>query len=127
MITVLATLVLLGNAHAQFAVPLNPEQTQEEQERQIEVQHYQNQMMEQQRADQGDSNAQDNLGVLYYMGQGVPQDYVRAHMWFNLAAAGGDKVAARHRDIVAAKMTPAQIAEAQKLAREWKPTTQRPQ
>jgi hypothetical protein len=64
MFTVLAKLVLLGNAHAQF---LNPEQTQEEQERQIEQRHYQNQMMEQQRADQGDSNAQNNLGVLYYI------------------------------------------------------------
>jgi TPR repeat protein len=83
-------------------------------------------MMEQQRADQGDSNAQNNLGVLYYIGQGVPQDYVRAHMWFNLAAAGGDKAAAIRRDIVAAKMTPAQIAEAEKLAREWKPI-KRPQ
>ena len=54
------------------------------------------------------------------------KDYVSAHVWFNLAAAGGYKDAARHRDIVAAKMTPAQIAEAQKLAREWKPTKQPP-
>jgi TPR repeat protein len=75
-------------------------------------------------ADQGDSEAQNNLGNLYYMGQGVPQNYVSAYMWFNLAAAGGDKAWARHRDIVASKMTPAQIAEAQKLAREWKPTKQ---
>jgi hypothetical protein len=51
----------------------------------------------------------------------VPQDYVTAHMWFNLAAASGDKTGAEGRDMAAAKMTPAQIAEAQKLAREWKP------
>jgi hypothetical protein len=54
-------------------------------------------------------------------GQGVPEDYVIAHMWFSLAAAGGDRNAAKGRDLVATRMTPAQIAEAQKLAREWKP------
>jgi uncharacterized protein len=49
------------------------------------------------------------------------RDYVRAHMWFNLAAAQGDQDAAKARDDVAKLMTPAQIAEAQKLAREWRP------
>jgi uncharacterized protein len=58
---------------------------------------------------------------MYGAGLGVPQDYALAHMWVNLAAAGGHKDAVKNRDIVAAKMTPAQIAEAQKLAREWKP------
>ena len=58
---------------------------------------------------------------MYDNGEGVPQDYVTAHMWFNLAAASGNKDAVKARDIVAAQMTPAQIAEAQKLAREWKP------
>jgi hypothetical protein len=42
-------------------------------------------------------------------------------MWFNLGAAGGNTVAARKRDAVEQKMTLAQIAEAQRLAREWKP------
>jgi hypothetical protein len=42
-------------------------------------------------------------------------------MWFNLAAAGGDELAVKGRDMAAAKMMPSQIAEAQKLAREWKP------
>ncbi len=41
-------------------------------------------------------------------------------MWFNLAAAGGDPFAIQNRNLVAAEMTRAQIAEAQKLAREWK-------
>jgi uncharacterized protein len=72
-------------------------------------------------AEQGDPDAQVNLGILYGMGQGVPQDYVIAHMWFNLAASGGHKNAVQGRDMVAAKMAPAQLAEAQKLAREWKP------
>ena len=72
-------------------------------------------------ADQGLASAQYNLGVMYANGQGVPQDYIQAHMWFNLATAQNDANAAKNRDIVAAKMAPAQIAEAQKLAREWKP------
>ena len=75
-------------------------------------------------ADQGNARAQFNLGIMYAEGQGVPQDYVRAHMWFNLSAAQGDQNAAKNRDIAARRMTPAQIAEAQRLAREWKPTTQ---
>jgi uncharacterized protein len=64
--------------------------------------------------------AQCSLAQLYERGQGVPQDYVLAHMWYNLATAGGLNCEAE-RELVAAKMTPAQIAEAQKLAREWKP------
>ncbi|MCP4274797.1 MAG: hypothetical protein GY779_00375 [Gammaproteobacteria bacterium] len=51
----------------------------------------------------------------------MPQDYVQAHKWFNLAAVSGDADAVSNRDDVAAKMTAAQIAKAQKLAREWKP------
>jgi uncharacterized protein len=72
-------------------------------------------------AEKGDSDAQSNLGDLYLDGRGVPQDYVIAHMWFNLAAAGGNKDAVKTRNNLAARMTPGQIAEAQKLAREWKP------
>ena len=41
-------------------------------------------------ADQGNANAQVNLGQMYVSGVGVPQDYVRAHMWFTLAAAQGE-------------------------------------
>ena len=69
-------------------------------------------------AEQGDASAQYNLGQMYRNGQGVPQDYIQAHMWFNLATAQNDANAAKNRDIVAAKMAPAQIAEAQKMARE---------
>jgi uncharacterized protein len=72
-------------------------------------------------ADRRDANAQKNLGLMYRNGRGVPQDYVIAHMWFNLAAVGGDKDAVKGRDMIAAQMTPQQIAQAQKLAREWKP------
>jgi TPR repeat protein len=72
-------------------------------------------------AEQGNAAAQFGLGDLYDLGKGVPQDYVRAHMWFNLAAAKGAGRAVKFREFVSSKMTPAQIAEAQKLAREWKP------
>jgi TPR repeat protein len=76
-------------------------------------------------AAQGNADAQYNLGVLYTKGQGVPQDYVQAHKWFNLAAANSTAQPDREKavkacDALATRMTPAQIAEAQKLAREWK-------
>ena len=69
--------------------------------------------------------AQIALGAMYAGGKGVPQDYVEAYKWSNLAAAKGDSVArmaaADMRDNLAKKMTPDQIAEAQQLAREFKP------
>jgi uncharacterized protein len=72
-------------------------------------------------ADRGNAAAQLNLGLMYAKGLGVPQDFVQAYMWLNLSGAhNGD--AAHNRDTLAARMTPAQIAEAQKLARERKPT-----
>jgi hypothetical protein len=55
---------------------------------------------------------------MYRGGLGVPQDYVRAHMWFNLSASTGEEVAIENRDTAAKKMTPSQIEQAQKLARE---------
>ena len=55
---------------------------------------------------------------MYYNGQGVIQDKAYAHMWWNIAASSGHKGAVNNRDIVAKKMTPADISAAQKLARE---------
>ena len=72
-------------------------------------------------ADQGSHNGLGALGSMYFMGRGVPQDYVLAHMYFNLSAARGGS--AERRDSVLQLMTPTQIAEAQKMAREWKPGT----
>ncbi len=72
-------------------------------------------------ADQGDALGQLNLGLLYAYGQGVPQDYVQAHMWLNLSAAQGNEKALKAREVLAMRMTHAQIAEAQQLARNWKP------
>jgi uncharacterized protein len=69
-------------------------------------------------AEQGYVQAQFNLALMYEGGKWVKQDYVLAHMWYNLAANSGDKSGANNRDIVASKMTPTQIAEAQKMAKE---------
>ena len=49
-------------------------------------------------------------------GQGTPQDYVRAHMWLNLAGSRGSKAAGEQRDGYAKLMTPQQVAQAQKMA-----------
>jgi uncharacterized protein len=72
-------------------------------------------------ADQGVATAQAALGFMYEAGRGVPQNDVLAHMWFSVSAARGFQPAAALRDLLVDRMTPAQIAEAQKLAREWKP------
>ena len=72
-------------------------------------------------ADQGYPRAQHHLGFLYFAGLHVPKDYVLSYMWENLAAAQGEKGASDSRDSVASLMTPDQIAEAQRLSREWKP------
>ena len=69
--------------------------------------------------EQGHAYAQGALGFMYLEGQGVPQNYVYAHMWLNLSASIGEELAKHNRDIVAKKMTPSQIEEAQKLAQEW--------
>ncbi len=77
-------------------------------------------------AEQGRAKAQYNLGFMYAKGRGVTQDYVQAYMWIDLAVANyfsqtNRHRAARFRQRIAERMTPAQISEAQKLAREWKP------
>ena len=66
-------------------------------------------------ADQGLADAQGQLGMMYEIGSGVPQNFIQSHMWYNLA---GDRDA---RDKLASRMTPAQIAEAQRLASLWRP------
>ena len=74
-------------------------------------------------AEKGDASAQYNLGVKYANGEGVPQDYVQAHKWINLAASqtttgkAGDYRLARNK--LVEKMTASQVAEAQRVAREW--------
>jgi uncharacterized protein len=76
-------------------------------------------------ADQGHPGAQFMLGSMYVAGYGVQEDLIRAYMWANLSSAQGYEPAIAARDILEKRMTPAQIAEAQKLAREWKPKVAR--
>ena len=70
-------------------------------------------------AAKGDSRSMRQLGQVHKKGLGVVQDYVEAHMWFNLASSRGDAVALRERDALRGKMTSEQLALAQKRAREW--------
>jgi uncharacterized protein len=78
-------------------------------------------------AERGDGQAQYNLGLAYARGEGVEQDLVKAHLYFNLAAARLNhprgRAAAKNRDHVAAEISPEQREQAQKLAREWQPKT----
>jgi len=60
-----------------------------------------------------------HLGLMYATGQGVLEDYVYAHMWWNIAAASGNKKAFKDRDRIAKRMTPSQLAKAQDLARNF--------
>ena len=75
-------------------------------------------------AKQGGAGGQHMLGSMYAKGQGVLQDFVLAHMWFNLAAAQdlgldlGLEVSAKERDIITKRLPPAELALAQRLARE---------
>jgi uncharacterized RDD family membrane protein YckC len=79
-------------------------------------------------AEQGNAIAQNMLGFMYGNGEGVAQDRVQAYKWLELAAtllplsdAANRKIAVENRDLVATLMTPAELAEAQRLVREWKP------
>ena len=59
------------------------------------------------------------LGILYATGREVEPDLVAAHKWFNLAAVRGNPEAAYHRQQIASELSEADIAEAQRAAREW--------
>ena len=77
-------------------------------------------------AERGDPSAQYALGLMYQSGRGLSRDYILAHLWFDLSAAQGTKIAVTSRDRIERQMAPAQIAEAQKLAREWKAKPEEP-
>lgn len=79
-------------------------------------------------AEQGHARAQFSLGKLYTIGLDIPQDYVQAYKWLQLAAEGFSpsdaderNSATRIRNSITSIMTPAQIAEAKSLVRQWKP------
>ncbi len=72
-------------------------------------------------AEQGYALAQSNLGAMYANGLGVRQNYVQAYMWTTLASSQNVELAVKWKDFLVKEMTPAQLAEAQRLAREWTP------
>jgi len=69
-------------------------------------------------AEEGFALAQNNLGYMYYNGKGVIQNFVIAHMWWNIAASNGHENAVYNRDKIAKLMTASQLEKAQELARE---------
>lgn len=73
---------------------------------------------------QGQPNAQYKLGILYVNGNGVSRDFVQAYLWLTLSTrhiAGSGSEAVRQRDMLAARMSSSQIADAKKLVRDWRP------
>ena len=72
-------------------------------------------------AEQGYTEAQHNLGAMYGTGQGVQRDYVEAYKWLNICSAKGNTGCTTQRDLVAKKLKPAQVSQAQRLASEFAP------
>ena len=72
-------------------------------------------------AGQGHGPAMFLIATYYAKARGVPKDVVQAYQWYNLAAANGHEDGVKWRDRLALNMTPTQIAQAQFLARNWKP------
>ena len=72
-------------------------------------------------AEQGHAQAQFLLGIMSSQGRGVLKDSVQAYRWYTLAASHGDDLAEKFKDHLAKSMTLDQLAEAQRLAREWTP------
>ncbi len=70
-------------------------------------------------AEGGAPDALFQLGLLYCSGRDVDLDFVAAHKWFNLAALRGNEEAKRYRQELAREMSKAQVALAQRKAREW--------
>ncbi len=67
----------------------------------------------------GTPDALFELGLMYCVGRDVELDLVNAHKWFNLAALRGNAEAKRYRMEIAREMSTREIAEAQRLARQW--------
>jgi uncharacterized protein len=67
----------------------------------------------------GKADALFELGLRYCAGRDVALDLVEAHKWFNIAALRGSSEAMRYRAELAREMSKAEVARAQRLAREW--------
>ena len=81
-------------------------------------------------ADGDDVRAQNQLGEMYFTGTGVPLDYASAYFWYSVAAGQAPLLDNRKgllelRNIAAARMTPEQLAQAERRVAEWKPPAHR--
>ncbi len=73
-------------------------------------------------ADQGDAKDQCLVGLCYFKGEGAAKDYIQAYKWLNLSAGQGNEDASKALGVLEnSKMTREQIAEGQRLSREFKP------
>ena len=72
-------------------------------------------------ASQDFTEAQHDLGALYATGKGVKRDLVEAYKWMNICAAKGNAGCTTQRDLIAKKLKPAQITEAQRLSSQFAP------
>jgi uncharacterized protein len=72
-------------------------------------------------AEQDYTQAQHNLGAMYGSGQGVKRDYVQAYKWLNICAAKSNAGCVTQRDLIAKKLKPTQVGEAQRLSTAFKP------
>ncbi|WP_235001439.1 tetratricopeptide repeat protein [Nitrosovibrio sp. Nv4] len=70
-------------------------------------------------AEQGYGLAQYELGLIYRTGYGLAVDQVQSYVWLNLAAAAGVQEAVTVRDEVMRSLSTKQLAQAQKISREW--------
>ena len=69
-------------------------------------------------AEQGNANAQYNLGGMYEVGHGVPEDLVTAYAWAKIAYANGNKGAPKFKLLLEKEMTPDQITKGEALSKE---------
>jgi TPR repeat protein len=120
-VRLLRPLAARGDAYAQFGLGLTYERGHG-----VEQDYAQAAVWYRKAAEHGLATAQYKLGVVLESGQGALQDYSQAYMWYDLAAsharlASSRGKASKARDLVAAKMTPVQIADAQRMARDWRP------
>jgi TPR repeat protein len=72
-------------------------------------------------AEQGYTEAQHELGAMYASGLGLKRDYVQAFKWMNICAAKGNHGCIDQRDLIAKKLRPAQLAQAQKMSTDFTP------
>ncbi|GEM_PF-1518550 len=70
-------------------------------------------------AEQGSAEAQNNLALMYFKGEGVKQNYILSYQWASLSALKEHPEALKAREFFASRLTPSQIAEGERLAREW--------